>query len=1121
MAAIVVGMLYFNLERHPLVGQYLRDKLVRVLEERMGAAFKVGLDAVDLRREQAQTTIKVTGFHLRHADGRRIIDAPEGVITLDSARLVLLALVPTRIELSGLSVVLELSETGQLGLGEDESAGVVAAPAVQPKAPEMDAAGPIDRLRTWIGATFASLSATREALGGTFPQLGIREATFAIQDRRNGQKFSLSGIRADLSTADSSAVLARTEVRMGQTAFAVDLELSPPGEATQRLRVRSERFDAGDILALSGLMAAGVDGRTEVDFLLDAEVDQSRQAVSARAEVSFGRTALNLNASEPPLVLDRSRAVLNWTQQAPGITIESLDITSGAVALKLAGTITPPAAPAGDWSGRLSAAEPRFDGLAQADEVIQLSSLDLDLAYSPATGALRVENLKAIGPKANVTAAVQIAPDASGQPSVKVDVAATDTDARAALRLWPRFFAPETRRWLADHVHGGLLTDLVLAVHVPGDVLAAAAARPLPEEAVSARWKLTGTVLQALPDTPLIRDVNSTGRATGRSVRVDIEKGMINTGGRKLMLHASQFAIADTWAKVPEALIRARFSGSADALADLARAPGLQPFVPRPIDPARIKGQAEGEVTLALKLNDRPQAGDVRIGMNAILKDVSVDTGYAGRALEGGPLQLTVERETILLKGDARLGGIPAQVEVRGSGKAPPMATLNLTIDDAARARLGMSAGALLTGPILARLTVPLHEDGKGNDGKSNDGKSEVAAEFDLARAGIGEIVPGWSKKAGTPGKARAVLAERPGGAWSLSKFELDAGTLSLRGAVDLARDGTFQKASFSSFKLSPGDNVQVDAERSGAITRIAVRGNAFDARPFLKATQTGSIDKANARDTELTLKTTVMSGFGSELVANADLRMEKRGNDLKRFDLSGRFDGGPVTVKLQPQAGAPTLVVESGDAGAFLRFFDLYARMRGGNLILSAALGEGSQRGTILVRDFSLRDEPALKRLVTDQTATASTGGDSTRLPPEVLRRLGQTKDVPFTKMNVTFARTPGRLDVQDAVVWGPEIGGSMNGSLDYLRDRVSLTGTFVPAFSLNNMFAQVPVLGPLLGGGRNEGLFAVRYTISGQLSAPTLTIDPLTAIAPGFLRKIIDFRGHAQQREKAGPQQ
>ena len=52
--------------------------------------------------------------------------------------------------------------------------------------------------------------------------------------------------------------------------------------------------------------------------------------------------------------------------------------------------------------------------------------------------------------------------------------------------------------------------------------------------------------------------------------------------------------------------------------------------------------------------------------------------------------------------------------------------------------------------------------------------------------------------------------------------------------------------------------------------------------------------------------------------------------------------------------------------------------------------------------------------------------------------------------------------------------------------------------------MFAQVPLFGPLLGGSQYEGLFAVNFRLNGQASAPSLTVNPLSAVAPGFLRKL-----------------
>ncbi len=90
------------------------------------------------------------------------------------------------------------------------------------------------------------------------------------------------------------------------------------------------------------------------------------------------------------------------------------------------------------------------------------------------------------------------------------------------------------------------------------------------------------------------------------------------------------------------------------------------------------------------------------------------------------------------------------------------------------------------------------------------------------------------------------------------------------------------------------------------------------------------------------------------------------------------------------------------------------------------------------------------------------------------------------------------------------------MEGHLDYARDDVRVRGTFIPAYALNNMFGRLPFVGPLLGG-QNEGLLGVTYEVVGPPHAPTLRVNPISAVAPGFLRKLFEFRGASP--EVAGP--
>ena len=43
---------------------------------------------------------------------------------------------------------------------------------------------------------------------------------------------------------------------------------------------------------------------------------------------------------------------------------------------------------------------------------------------------------------------------------------------------------------------------------------------------------------------------------------------------------------------------------------------------------------------------------------------------------------------------------------------------------------------------------------------------------------------------------------------------------------------------------------------------------------------------------------------------------------------------------------------------------------------------------------------------------------------------------------------------------------------------------------------------MGPILTGGEGDGLLAVTYAMSGSIEDPKVKVNPLSALAPGFLR-------------------
>ncbi len=218
---------------------------------------------------------------------------------------------------------------------------------------------------------------------------------------------------------------------------------------------------------------------------------------------------------------------------------------------------------------------------------------------------------------------------------------------------------------------------------------------------------------------------------------------------------------------------------------------------------------------------------------------------------------------------------------------------------------------------------------------------------------------------------------------------------------------------------------------------------------------------------------------------------MSRRAGEIRSYGFNAKIGrDATLTGDLRSRAGGqPVIYLESGDAGAFFRFTDIYTRMSGGQtwIAMDPPSGDNPQQGTLSVKNFAVHDETQLERAVNNGTQA-------------------RRNSIDFWGMRVEFTRMPGRVALRDGVVRGPLLGGTIDGVADYARDEVHLRGTLVPLYGPNNLLGQIPLVGLFMGGDK-EGLFGLTYEVVGRPSNPVLRFNPISALAPGLLRKVFEF--------------
>jgi hypothetical protein len=455
---------------------------------------------------------------------------------------------------------------------------------------------------------------------------------------------------------------------------------------------------------------------------------------------------------------------------------------------------------------------------------------------------------------------------------------------------------------------------------------------------------------------------------------------------------------------------------------------------------------------------------------------------------------ITVDPQKAVIDAHALLNGIPAEVDMiepLGSGGPPRSRKVALVLDDKTREAFMPGLSVLLGGTVKVALD------------RNDDGSQGVKADLTNARLDIPWV--GWSKGPGIPASVAFTMTTADKET-RLSGFDLDGKTFAIDGSVVLS-GGSLSSANFTKVRLNRDDDVTVSVKRSARGYAVNVSGDTLDARSLIKQfmsdaqTATKSVGSGSI---SVNADVRALTGFHDERLSNLKLDYDAADSRVNGLKVSAAASsGGAITISNTTGDGKRALDVKSADAGAILRFLDVYEHMQGGAISLTLG-GDAAGRvtGKVVARDFLIVDEPKLASIVSTTPA-----GDNRSLNQAVKGKI-DTSQVQFERGYAEIDKDSGYLKLTNGVLRGPLIGTTFQGTLYDQNGNMDMTGTFMPAYGLNRLFGELPIIGAILGNGRDRGLIGVTYRLKGNAKKPDLDINPLSVIAPGIFRSIFEYR-------------
>ncbi len=991
------------------------------------------------------------------SSGNAVVALPEVQVSLALDPLLHGRIRPVRLRISGASLTLKRAEDGRIDLAVGQGIGS--------GGPGLQSVGEVlDRIDNVF--TLPELS--------RLTRIDADALSITLDDRRANRIWNFSDGRATL-VQDARQV--SLEVGFGlaggseEPARAVFTFVTQKGSPAARMSARVTGVSSRDIAAQSPALAWMKLIRAPISGDFRASVDPQGDLGPMEGQLQIGSGALIVGEQVKPVPFQHGTLYFTYHPESQKVTITEASVDSRILRIHASGQAYLEDMKNGVPQAFLS--QVKFskvmvdpEGLFEQPVRFSQGALDLRLRLDPFD--VQVGQLALIEGKRRIDAHGRMTATPKGL-KVALDAKVNAIRHDQLLALWPVSVVDKTREWLAENVLTGLLTNVNVGLRIdPGTK---------PELALG--YDFSGADVRVIKTLPPVEDGQGYATIDGDRYTMVIRKGHVTPPkGGVVDVAGSVFQVPDITRKPAPAIVDLHTNSSVTAALSLLDEPPFE-FLRKAGQPVDLaEGRAQMRAVIKLPLKDKIDLPDVRYDVTGTITDVRSDKVVPKRELTSARLQLHADNAGLKIWGPGKLGpvafdGAWAQKfgpKFKGHSEVTGEVTLSPAFVDAFH--IGLPKGSVL-GAAQGQMRLALD--------KGQAPRFTLRSGLKGLRVAIPEI--GWDKPAATPG--RLEVAGTLGKPPEISKLLLEAPGLRAQGDVVINPDGTLKAVHLTRVQAGDWLDAPVDlvGRGKGRPVAITVPGGRIDLSHLpvgASAVKSEAVPITLSLDTLQISKTLALAGFTGSFTT--------LGGFNGRF--AGKVNGAAqvqgVVAPASPRAGARSAVrVTSQDAGAVFRAAGISARLYGGTLdmTLMPRPQKGEYDGQLQVSNIKVRDAPALADLL---SAISVVG---------LLEQLNG-QGLVFADVGAHFKLTPQGVEIEKGSATGASLGVSAAGTYDFANKAFDIQGVVSPIYLLNGVGQLVSRAG--------EGLFGFNYALRGSSAHPKVSVNPLSVLAPGFLRDL-----------------
>lgn len=872
-----------------------------------------------------------------------------------------------------------------------------------------------------------------------------------------------------------------------------------------------QSFPALDPLKLIDLPVSG-----EARF----DISHEGALIGGDGEIKFGGGKFFAPFDSHPAIIDSGVLRFAYDKQSQALSIKPFELRWDESLLTLSGAIgfkTDPATGQGVWSADLDGKGTVVSAPQFGVPPVTLDALRIAASYEAATDSVALKEFTLRGAGGGLDLKGRASAIGTGG-AITLNGAILPMPISFLKAIWPAFVANGGRDWVTSNVATGRVTGGSISVNLSAAAVAALDKDgDIPDSATSVRLGFSGLQIYHIKGLPPIQTKEAALRINGRHFIFDAgDDARIEVpSGRAIAFSNGQLVIDDLRPHFPNAEVRFKGTGEIGAVLELLDQPPLGYVKAVGFKPSLVNGQASATFKIGFPLLKELKFSQMSLSGKSRVSDLKSSGLPGGLAVNGGAINFDATETAVSANGDIKVNNVPVSLVWQRIYDAPPerQPTLRLAsvLNEKAREELGLNINHIVKGDLPIALAVTMQRDGP----------PKLFMEANLTNTDVFLTAIGWRKPPGQKATLTFDLSQRPDNFYVLDNFSMTGDGLNVAGRLvfnDKHRLASFSLPEFSTNALT---KLAITGELTPQnVLKVQAKGPSFDGRQFFRAllaagkisdNQPPPLKDEPGLDVNVEIDT--LFGYYDTTIKSVVVDAKRRGGKLSFLEGTGRLNGqAPIAVHVEQKPGHPRILVsDATDAGSAFRLTGFYSSVQGGAMSLRVNLDGGGgveKAGVLEIRRFEVVGDQVVDRVVSQAER------ERARLKPE--NRTGQqvssSDRLYFDRMVVPFSVSANQFLVQDAAINGPLVGATMRGRIDFSHETLGLSGTYIPLAGLNGLLQGVPLLGDLLNGRANEGIFGITFAVQGRTSNPEVMVNPAAMLAPGFLRHIFEFDNQAQ---------